>query len=218
MQNRTIQREDVLAWIRAYAAAISANKEHLTELDAAIGDGDHGCNMDRGFQVVQTILPEVADKDIGFICKTVGLTLVSNVGGASGPLYGTFFLEMANSTTGKLELSLPDWVAALQAGVNGVIMRGKAKPGDKTMLDTLVPALEALKVCAKQGAGFGPALRSSALAAEIGMLATIPLVATKGRASYLGEHSSGHQDPGATSSLLLLNAASDTWADQESPA
>jgi dihydroxyacetone kinase-like protein len=168
--------------------------------------------------VVQSKLPDVADKDIGSICKAVGLTLVSTVGGASGPLYGTFFLQMANATSGKLELSLPDWVAALRAGVDGVIMRGKASPGDKTMLDTLVPGVEALTAAAAQGAGFPSALRESARAAEQGMLATIPLVARKGRASYLGERSAGHQDPGATSSLLLLQAAADTWADQESPA
>ena len=177
--------------------------------------GDHGTNMDRGFQAVSAKVPELADKDIGSILKTVGMTLVSTVGGASGPLYGTFFLQAGSAASGKLELSLPDWVAALQAGVDGVIMRGKASPGDKTMVDALLPALQALKEAAAADSGFSASLRASADACEQGMLATIPLVARKGRASYLGERSAGHQDPGATSSHMLLRAAAKTWAQQE---
>jgi len=207
-----ISREDVLAWIRNYVSAIAEHKELLTQLDSDIGDGDHGSNMDRGFQVVQSKLQEVADKDIGAIFKTVGMTLVSTVGGASGPLYGTLFLQMGSAAKGKLELSLEDWIAALQAGIDGVIMRGKANPGDKTMLDTLLPALQALKDAAAQGVAIGAALRESAKAAEQGMLATIPLVARKGRASYLGERSAGHQDPGATSASLLIQTVATTWA------
>ena len=207
-----ISREDVLAWIKKYVSAIAEHKELLTQLDSDIGDGDHGSNMDRGFQVVQSKLQEVADKDIGAIFKTVGMTLVSTVGGASGPLYGTLFLQMGSAAKGKLELSLEDWIAALQSGVDGVIMRGKASPGDKTMLDTLLPALQALKDAAAQGVAIGAALRESAKAAEQGMLATIPLVARKGRASYLGERSAGHQDPGATSSRLFIQTAADAWA------
>jgi dihydroxyacetone kinase-like protein len=209
-----ILRDDVLTWIRAYVAAIAEHKDHLTRLDADIGDGDHGSNMDRGFQAVLAKLPDIADKDIGAIFKTVGMTLVSTVGGASGPLYGTFFLQLGTAASGKLELSLADWATALQAGVDGVATRGKANRRDKTMLDSLIPALEALKEAAERGAGLDAALRASAQAAEQGMLATIPLVARKGRASYLGERSAGHQDPGATSSSLLIQTAADTWAIQ----
>ena len=212
----TVLRDDVLAWIRAFAAAIAEYKAYLTQLDSDIGDGDHGTNMDRGFQAVLVKLPDLADKDIGSILKTVGMTLVSTVGGASGPLYGTFFLQAGSATSGKLELSLADWTAALQAGVDGVVMRGKASLGDKTMVDALSPALQSLKDSAASGAGFAAALRTSAQACEQGMLATIPLVARKGRASYLGERSAGHQDPGATSSHFLLRAAAQAWAGQES--
>jgi len=211
----TVLRDDVIAWIQAFATAIAENKNHLTQLDSDIGDGDHGTNMDRGFQAVVAKLPELADKDIGAILKAVGMTLVSTVGGASGPLYGTFFLQAGTATSGKLELSLPDWTAALQAGVDGVIMRGKATLGDKTMVDALVPALQSLKDSAAQGSGFAKALSISAAACEQGMLATTPLVARKGRASYLGERSAGHQDPGATSSHLLLRAAALAWSAQD---
>ena len=209
----TISRDAVVAWIEAYAAALKANKDYLTQLDSAIGDADHGTNMDRGFSAVLTKLPGVADKDIGSVLKTVGMTLVSTVGGAGGPLYGTFFMQMGTTTTGKMELTLADWTAALGAAVGGVIMRGKANLGDKTMVDALSPALEALKAAAAEGASLPEALRRSAQAAEQGMLATIPLVARKGRASYLGERSAGHQDPGATSSQLLLKTAADTWSN-----
>jgi dihydroxyacetone kinase-like protein len=202
----------VIAWIQAFAAAIAENRGYLTQLDSDIGDGDHGTNMDRGFQAVRAKVPELADKDIGSILKTVGMTLVSTVGGASGPLYGTFFLQAGTATSGKLELSLADWVGALQAGVDGVIMRGKASLGDKTMVDALVPALQTLKESAANGSGIAESLRASADACERGMLDTIPLVARKGRASYLGERSAGHQDPGATSSHLLLRAAAQVWA------
>jgi len=211
----TVFRDDVLTWIQAFAAAIEAHKDQLTQLDSDIGDGDHGTNMDRGFQAVKAKVPELADKDIGSILKTVGMTLVSTVGGASGPLYGTFFLQAGSATSGKLELSLADWIIALQAGVDGVVMRGKASPGDKTMVDALTPALQALKDAAAKGSGFPAALLASADACEQGMLATIPLVARKGRASYLGERSAGHQDPGATSSHLLLRAAATAWSQQE---
>jgi len=209
---QSVSRDAVLDWIKAYAAAIAVNKDYLTQLDSDIGDADHGVNMHRGFEAVLTKLPGVADKDIGSVLKTVGMTLVSTVGGAGGPLYGTFFMQMGATTSGKLELTLADWVAALEAGVNGVIMRGKANPGDKTMVDALTPALAALKEAANNGASFPEALRQSDRAAEQGMTATIPLVARKGRASYLGERSAGHQDPGATSSHLLLKTATDTWS------
>lgn len=209
----TISRDAVIKWIKAFAAAIAANKDYLTQLDSAIGDADHGANMDRGFQTVLTKLPGVADKDIGTVLKTVGMTLVSTVGGAGGPLYGTFFMQIGATTAGKLELTIDDWVTALEAGVNGVIMRGKANPGDKTMVDALTPALATLKQAISNGIPLPTALQQSAQAAEQGMLDTVPLVARKGRASYLGERSAGHQDPGATSSHLLLKTAADTWAN-----
>ena len=209
----TISRDAVLDWIKAYAAAIAADKDALTQLDAQIGDGDHGANMHRGFQAVLAKLPGVADKDIGSIFKTVGMTLVSTVGGAGGPLYGTFFMQLGTATGGKMEMTLADWSAALQAGVDGVVMRGKANPGDKTMVDALLPAAAALKVAAANGTALPSALRMAEQAGREGMVATIPLVARKGRASYLGERSAGHQDPGATSSYLLLRTAAETWAD-----
>lgn len=207
----SISRDAVLEWIKAFAAAVNANKDYLTQLDSAIGDADHGANMDRGMQAAVAKLPGVADKDIGTVLKTVGMTLVSTVGGAGGPLYGTLFMQMGTASAGKLELTLADWTAALEAGINGVIMRGKANPGDKTMVDALNPALAALKGAA--AAPLPEALRQSAEAAEQGMTGTIPLVARKGRASYLGERSAGHQDPGATSSHMLLKTAADTWAN-----
>ncbi len=205
----TIPRDEVVKWIEAFATLITQNEGYLTELDAAIGDADHGANMKRGMQAVETKLPGVADKDIGTILKTVGMTLVSTVGGASGPLYGTFFLQMAAATDKKMEMSLTDWTAALEAGINGVVMRGKAQPGDKTMIDALLPALDSLKNALAHDAAVPDALRQSAQAAEKGRDATVPLVARKGRASYLGERSAGHQDPGATSAHLLLKAAAE---------
>ena len=209
----SISRDAVLDWIKSYAAAINTHKDYLTQLDSDIGDGDHGANMDRGFQAVLGKLAGVADKDIGTIFKTVGMTLVSTVGGAGGPLYGTLFMQMGTATAGKMELTAADWVAAVQAGVDGVVMRGKANPGDKTMVDALRPALYALIEAVAAERPLPDALNTSAAAAEQGMKDTIPLVARKGRASYLGERSAGHQDPGATSSHLLLKTAAETWTD-----
>jgi dihydroxyacetone kinase-like protein len=212
-QTMSIYRDDVLEWIKACAAVLEQNRDYLTQLDAAIGDADHGANMDRGFKAVRTKMPEMADKDVGTIFKTVGMTLLSTVGGAGGPLYGTFFLQAGVKSAGKMELGLEDWLLALQAAVDGVIMRGKAELGDKTMVDALTPAVEALKKAVADGISMSQALRDSAEAAKRGMEATTPLVARKGRASYLGPRSADHQDPGATSSYLVLQAAADTWAN-----
>ncbi len=209
--NTSISRDVILDWIKACAAILAENREYLTQLDAAIGDADHGANMDRGFRAVMAKMPDFSDKDIGTIFKTVGMTLLSTVGGAGGPLYGTFFLQAGMKTTGKMELSLKDWYAALEAALGGVIMRGKAELGDKTMVDALTPAVNALKQAVEEDQPIGQALLQSAEAAKKGMEATIPLVARKGRASYLGERSADHQDPGATSSFLILKAAADTW-------
>lgn len=210
--NTVISQEKVLDWIKACAAILAQNREYLTDLDSAIGDADHGVNMDRGFRAVLTNLAEVSDKDIGTILKKVGMTLLSTVGGAGGPLYGTFFLQAGMKTAGKTELTLEDWYTALDAALQGVIMRGKAELGDKTMVDALTPAVKALRQAIDENLALDQALLHSAEAARGGMEATIPLVARKGRASYLGPRSAGHQDPGATSSYLLLQAAAQTWS------
>jgi dihydroxyacetone kinase-like protein len=199
--------------IRAFAAVVAENKSYFTELDSAIGDADHGINMDRGFQAVLGKLDGQGSGDIGAIFKTVGMTLVSTVGGASGPLYGTFFLQLGVATAEKAALDAADWGAALDAGVQGVIARGKAEPQDKTMVDALIPGRDAYHQTLDDGGTFADALRRSASAAEEGMKATIPWVARKGRASYLGERSAGHQDPGATSSFLFLKTVADSWSD-----
>ena len=206
-----VHRDDVLAWIRGIAGMISENSAYLTELDSAIGDADHGANMDRGFKAVLNKMPEISDKDIGTIFKTVGMTLLSTVGGAGGPLYGTWFLQAGMKTAGKMELSLADWTDALDAALSGIVMRGKAVLEDKTMVDALTPAVIALKQALSENMPINKALELSANAAQKGMEATIPLVARKGRASYLGERSAGHQDPGATSSYMILKIAAETW-------
>ncbi|MGO8951706.1 MAG: dihydroxyacetone kinase subunit DhaL [Ktedonobacterales bacterium] len=202
-------RACILTWLRRSAEELRAQRNYLTELDAAIGDGDHGINMDRGFTAVLDKLPAVAEADIGTILKTVGTTLVSTVGGASGPLYGTAFLRAGTALAGKQELQLADIAAGLEAALEGIKARGHAQVGEKTMVDALSPAVEAFKAAADAGQSVHDALRSAANAAEAGMKATIPLVATKGRASYLGQRSAGHQDPGATSVTLFLRAAVD---------
>jgi len=203
----TISRDQFIVWIKDFAGVIAENKEYLTGLDSAIGDADHGINMNRGFQAVLAKLPAFENQDIGSIAKNIGMVLISTVGGASGPLYGTLFMQIGKETAGKLELTLNDWTAALDSAVNGVMMRGKASLGDKTMLDSLIPALNTLKDCSANGTSLAEALSASEKAAEQGMLSTTPLVAKKGRASYLGERSVGTQDPGATSSYFLLKTA-----------
>jgi phosphoenolpyruvate---glycerone phosphotransferase subunit DhaL len=212
----SLGHDDVVRWIRAFAAEVGANKEQLTQLDAAVGDGDHGINMQRGMTAVLVKLDAASEEqDIGALLKTAGMTLVSTVGGAGGPLYGTLFLQMGTAVSGKDELGPDDWAAALEAGIAGVQARGKAEAGDKTMIDALIPGRDALKSALAGGASFEDALRQSADAAGQGMRDTVPLVARKGRASYLGERSAGHQDPGATSSHLLLEAAAETWGGSE---
>lgn len=201
---------DVRDWIRRFAGDIAANKELLTELDSAIGDADHGINMDRGMQAVVEKLEQSPQENLGALLKTVGMTLVSTVGGAGGPLYGTFFLQMGAAAGENDQLALQDWARVFESGARGVQARGKAEPGDKTMLDALLPAAEALASAAAAGLPVAAALARAAEAAEQGMKNTIPLVARKGRASYLGERSAGHQDPGATSSWLLVKAAAES--------
>jgi dihydroxyacetone kinase-like protein len=210
----SVSYEQVRRWIAAFAQAVAENKAYLTELDSAIGDADHGINMNRGMQAALAKVEGTSGDDIGAMLKTVGMTLVSTVGGAGGPLYGTLFMQMGSAASGKSSLSVEDWVAALDSGIQGVLKRGKAEPSDKTMVDALLPALEALRTAVADGLSLGEALKRSAAAAEEGMKATIPLVARKGRASYLGERSAGHQDPGATSSYLLLKTAEESFGSE----
>ena len=202
---------DVTGWIRRFAAAIAENKEYLPELDSAIGDADHGINMDRGFQAVLPKLEALPGEDIGVAFRSVGSTLISTVGGASGPLYGTLFLQLGVATAGRTSIGLAEWLTGLEAAVVAMQRLGKAELGDKTMLDALIPACHALSRALSDGVNSSKALDATVAAAEEGMRATIPLVARKGRASYLGERSAGHQDPGATSVTLLLSAAADQW-------
>jgi dihydroxyacetone kinase-like protein len=205
-----ITHDAIEDWMKRFAAEVAENRAYLTKLDGAIGDGDHGTNMDRGMKKALERLEATDGDDIGASLKAVGMALVSSVGGAAGPLYGTLFLQMGQSAAGRSELDLAGFTEALDAGVQGVIKRGKAEPGDKTMLDALGPALETLR--AADGDDVADALQRAAEAAREGMEATVPLVARKGRASYLGERSAGHQDPGATSSHLLLKTAAEAAA------
>jgi dihydroxyacetone kinase-like protein len=199
--------EAMTRWLRDYAEVVRANAGLLTELDAAIGDADHGTNMDRGMQAVVAALETGFDTPDALL-KKAGMTLVSTVGGASGPLYGTFFLRFGTALAGITDIGAEDLGKALRAGVEGIVARGKCELGDKTMYDAWAPALDAYDAAASQGTG--PALTAAADAAAKGRDATIPLVARKGRASYLGERSAGHQDPGATSTALLLDSAART--------
>ena len=194
------------AWIREFARTVSEHRDELTALDSAIGDADHGTNLDRGMSAAVAALEAAPPADPAALLKQVGMTLVSKVGGASGPLYGTFFLRMAGAL-GNDPADGEAFARALRAGLDGVVARGKAEPGDKTMLDALAPACDALDAALADGQPLDLALAAAAEAARKGRDATVPLVARKGRASYLGERSAGHQDPGATSTALLLDAA-----------
>ena len=188
----------------AIAKTIEENKDFLTQLDNEIVDGDHGINLARGFAAVEQKLPSWAGTDIGTLLKGVGMQLVSTVGGASGPLYGTAFMKAGMACKGMTELDGPAFAAAMEAAVEGIKMRGKATEGEKTMLDALCPALRAVKAAVENGKSLKEALQDGAAAAEQGVEYTKTIIATKGRASYLGERSLGHQDPGATSSWYML--------------
>ena len=203
--------ETFTAWLLDLAKTLQDNAAHLTELDSAIGDADHGSNMDRGFRAVSDVIGETEFDSVDELLKKTGMTLVSKVGGASGPLYGTFFLRFGTALAGK-ELTAASVGEALRAGVGGILARGKAELGDKTMYDAWAPALDAYDEAVAGGADLAGALRAAAEAAAEGRDATTPLVARKGRASYLGERSAGHQDPGATSTTLLLESAARTLA------
>ncbi|MQY28633.1 dihydroxyacetone kinase subunit DhaL [Nocardia aurantia] len=197
---------DPIAWLREFAALIDENADRLTELDAAIGDADHGSNMRRGTTAVTAAFAEAPPATAPDALKQAGMVLIRSVGGASGPLYGTFFLRAA-AVTDEIGLDATSFAKAFRAGLDGVVARGKAEPGDKTMFDALAPAADALDESLEGGATLSTALEIALAAAESGRDATVPLQARKGRASYLGERSVGHQDPGATSATLLIRAA-----------
>ena len=198
---------DLTEWLREFAHLVTENKDLLTELDAAIGDADHGANMHRGLTAAVAAIDEAAVGTPGALFKKVGMTLVSTVGGASGPLYGTLFLRLGGALGDAERVGPEAFAAALHAGLDGVVARGKAEAGDKTMFDALAPAVGALESALAAGEPWGTALRRASEAADAGRDATTPMLARKGRASYLGERSTGHQDPGATSTALLLTAA-----------
>jgi phosphoenolpyruvate---glycerone phosphotransferase subunit DhaL len=210
-RNEAVDVAAVTRWIRRFAELVTEHRDELTALDAAIGDADHGTNMDRGMQAVVGALDPAPAAGAGDVLKQVGMTLVRTVGGASGPLYGTLFLRMATAL-GNSNAPVPAeaFAKAVRAGLDGVVARGKAEAGDKTMVDALTPAVDALETELALGRGLGAALAAASTAADAGRDATIPLRARKGRASYLGERSEGHQDPGATSAALLVAAAAQT--------
>jgi phosphoenolpyruvate---glycerone phosphotransferase subunit DhaL len=199
-----------VAWVRSTAAVIEEHAAALTKLDSAIGDGDHGTNMNRGFKAATQRLDGLeGDLDFASVFKAVGMALIGKVGGASGPLYGSLFLGMGKELGEEGEGEDERLAAALRAGYDSVVARGKAQLEDKTMLDALYPALETLDASLADGKQLGPALDDAPAASEAGMKATIPMIARKGRASYLGERSRDHQDPGATSSHLILETLAD---------
>lgn len=199
-----ITSDILLRIIENMVNTIKENKDYLTELDAKIGDSDHGINMDKGFSAVSEKLPSLKEKDCGTILKTVAMVLISKVGGASGPLYGTAFLKGAAVVQDKMKINEEDAVAIFDEAIKGVKMRGKAEKGDKTMLDALIPAYEDFKDSIENGEDIVKAFYNAQKAAYEGVNYTKEIIAKKGRASYLGERSIGHQDPGATSSYLLL--------------
>ncbi|WP_410012383.1 dihydroxyacetone kinase subunit DhaL [Sodalis sp. C49] len=201
-----ITRQHIVSWLQLCAEVFTEQRDFLTQLDSDIGDGDHGLNMNRGFNKVLEKLPSVADKDIGFILKNTGMTLLSSVGGASGPLFGTFFIRAAQSANAKQSLDLPALCQMLKEGVEGVVMRGKAEPGDKTMCDVWVPVVEQLEQDSRDHLALPDALRQAVERAQRALESTITMQARKGRASYLGARSIGHQDPGATSAMLMIQA------------
>lgn len=204
-----IGKEDVIRFLEKAAELLRQSRDYLTQLDSAIGDADHGINMDRGFSKIIASLDSVKEKDIGSILKTCSMVLVSTVGGAAGPLYGTAFMYAAKVLDKKEEFTAEELYQALKSALEGIQVRGKAVEGEKTMVDAIAPALRAFEAKLRAGASLKEILLAAVQAAEEGMKNTIPMRATKGRASYLGERSIGHQDPGATSSYLLFKAMLD---------
>ena len=207
-----IPASDLVRFLELFAERVRSAREELTRLDSAVGDADHGINMDRGMTAVREMLPGLEGSAAGPILKQAGMKLISTVGGASGPLYGTFFLRVGTALGEEPEIAPAQLAAAFRAGLDGVIARGKAEPGDKTMVDAMAPAVGALE----QGAdgAFDEALGAAATAAAEGRDAVTPLVARKGRASYLGERAAGHMDPGAASTTILFESLRDALTDQ----
>lgn len=206
----TLTRDTVLAWLAAYAEAVNQHAAEFNRLDSALGDGDFGASMQRGVQAIAAKVPAVADKDIGTIFKTIGMTLVSTMGGTSGPLMGTLFIQMAGVAQGKDALTLADVTDMFKAGVDGIMARGKAQVGDKTMLDAFGPAVDALIAAKDRPETLGQALGCAAEAAQAGRDHTATLVAKKGRGSYVGERGVGHIDPGAANAYLFIHTLAET--------
>lgn len=206
MPDAVITLDQLDGWLRRFYELLIKNQAELTELDSAIGDADHGINMARGMTAVIDKLDGEQPVLANDLFKTVAMTLVTSVGGASGPLYGTFFLRFASAAGPAIELDADALHTALRAGLTGIVERGKAEPRDKTMVDALTPAVDALREHLAVGDPLETALAAAAEAAEAGARATTPMQARKGRASYLGERSVGHQDPGATSTALIVRA------------
>ena len=206
-----VSRQDVLRWLAASQSVFAENRQRLTEMDQAVGDGDFGISLDRGFTAVQAELSANPPADIRAAFSNAATVLIKTMGGSSGPLLGTFFLRAGATCTGKSEVEAADVVALFQAGVEGLQQRGKAELGDKTILDALIPAVDAMRGALEAGSGLAEILDRGAAAAEAGARATITMQARKGRASYLGERSVGHPDPGATAAHLLLKAAAEVW-------
>jgi dihydroxyacetone kinase-like protein len=206
-----VSQQDVLRWLEASQKVFAENRQQLTDLDSAIGDGDFGISLDRGFTAVQANLSANPPADLRSVFQNVSTVLIRTMGGTSGPLLGTFFLRAGAACAGKSELAPADVVALFLAGVEGNQQRGKAALGDKTMLDALLPAVDAMRGALEAGSDLTEILERGAAAADAGMRATISMSARKGRASYLGERSVGHPDPGATASYLMLKAAAEVW-------
>jgi phosphoenolpyruvate---glycerone phosphotransferase subunit DhaL len=207
----SVSKQDLVRWVDALQQVFAENREMLTNLDAAVGDGDYGDSMDRGFTAAQAELSAHPPPDLRSAFQSVSAVLIRTMGGSAGPLLGTFFLRAGAACAGKSELAPADVVALFQAGVEGLQQRGKAALGDKTMLDALLPAVDAMRGAVEAGNGLAEILERGAAAAETGMQATKTMQARKGRGSYLGDRSVGHQDPGATGAHLLLKAAAEVW-------
>lgn len=201
-----LTRAQIILWLQQCALLFEQNSDYLTDLDREIGDADHGLNMNRGFRKVQEKLPEFEGQDIGTILKTTGMTLLSNIGGASGPLFGTFFIRAAKPTASLQSLELNQLVEMVTEGVEGIVSRGKAEPNDKTMCDVWWPVVESLKHANEQNLSIKEAITQAQIAAEKAAENTIAMQARKGRASYLGERSIGHKDPGSASVVLMIQA------------
>jgi dihydroxyacetone kinase-like protein len=206
-----VSREDVLRWLSALQKIFAENRQQLTDLDSAVGDGDFGISLDRGFTAVQTELTANAPADIRAVFQNVATVLIKTMGGSSGPLLGTFFLRAGTASAGKSELAPADVVALFHAGVEGMQQRGKAALGDKTMMDAWLPAVDAMRGALEAGSGVTEVLVRGTAAAEAGAEATKSMTARKGRASYLGDRSVGHPDPGAIAAHLILKAAAEEW-------